>query len=344
MPKKFDVVIGNPPYQDDAVGDTNQTFAIYDKFMDAAYAVADRVVLITPARFLSNAGTTPKAWNQKMLDDVHLMVAHYQANSDALFPGTDIKGGIVVTYRDANAVLGPIGHFVSHSELSTILTKVQATKPKSLMSIVTSQGWYKYTKLIHEERPTLMDTLSGTGRTYLKSNVFSSLAPLMYDTKPDDGRDYSRLLGIKDGHRVEKWFRTDYLVAGPDFDQFKVILPKANGSGAFGETLSSPRIGEPHLGYTETFIGIGRFGSREVADGCLQYLKTKLARAMLGVLKTTQDNTKGKWKYVPLQDFTANSDIDWTQSIPAIDQQLYKKYGLSDDEITFLETHVKPME
>ena len=61
-------------------------------------------------------------------------------------------------------------------------------------------------------------------------------------------------------------------------------------------------------------------------------------------MKITQDNTKDKWKYVPLQDFTENSDIDWSKSIPEIDQQLYKKYGLSPEEIEFIETHVKEME
>ena len=64
---------------------------------------------------------------------------------------------------------------------------------------------------------------------------------------------------------------------------------------------------------------------------------------MLGVLKITQDNTKNKWKYVPLQDFTSSSDIDWSKSITEIDQQLYKKYGLTEKEIQFIETHVKEM-
>ena len=76
----------------------------------------------------------------------------------------------------------------------------------------------------------------------------------------------------------------------------------------------------------------------------MKYIKTKFARAMLGILKVTQNNDKSTWKCVPLQDFTANSDIDWTKSIPEIDQQLYKKYGLSEEEIDFIETHVKEMD
>lgn len=76
----------------------------------------------------------------------------------------------------------------------------------------------------------------------------------------------------------------------------------------------------------------------------MSYIKSKFARVMLGVLKTTQDNTRAKWEYVPLQDFTPNSDIDWTKSISEIDQQLYKKYNLSEEEINFIETKVQAMD
>lgn len=92
-------------------------------------------------------------------------------------------------------------------------------------------------------------------------------------------------------------------------------------------------------------MSIGSFEklSEAEAEACLKYIKTKFARALLGVLKVTQHNSPDKWKYVPLQDFTSTSDIDWSKTIPDIDQQLYKKYGLSNDEINFIETHVKEM-
>ena len=73
-------------------------------------------------------------------------------------------------------------------------------------------------------------------------------------------------------------------------------------------------------------------------------MKSKFARAMLGVLKVTQDNPASTWKYVPLQDFTASSDIDWSKPIAEVDQQLYAKYGLDSEEIAFIEAKVKPME
>ena len=76
----------------------------------------------------------------------------------------------------------------------------------------------------------------------------------------------------------------------------------------------------------------------------MKYIKAKFCRVMLGILKVTQDNPPKKWKYVPLQDFTSMSDIDWLQSVSDIDKQLYKKYGLSEEEIQFIESHVKEMD
>lgn len=120
-------------------------------------------------------------------------------------------------------------------------------------------------------------------------------------------------------------------------------MPAANGSGAIGEVLSTPLIGEPLIGNTQTFISFGRFDTALEACNCLKYIKSKFCRTLLGTLKITQSNNRETWANVPLQDFTSNSDIDWTKSIPEIDQQLYKKYGLSQKEIDFIETHVKEM-
>ena len=91
-------------------------------------------------------------------------------------------------------------------------------------------------------------------------------------------------------------------------------------------------------------MSIGTLNTLDEANAVVSYIKTKFARAMFGVLKRTQANTPDKWSYVPLQDFTSSSDIDWSQSITNIDKQLYKKYNLSDEEINFIETNVKEME
>lgn len=106
---KFDFVIGNPPYQDESNGDLrNYAPPIYHLFLDEAYKIADKVELIHPARFLFNAGSTPKAWNEKMLQDPHFKVLEYEEDSDKVFPNlsTPIKGGIVITYRDEKKKYG----------------------------------------------------------------------------------------------------------------------------------------------------------------------------------------------------------------------------------------------
>ena len=114
-------------------------------------------------------------------------------------------------------------------------------------------------------------------------------------------------------------------------------------SAALRRRLGTPVIAEPSIGHTESFISIGEFHSRNEAEATIKYVKSKFARCLLGVLKVTQDNPPDKWKYVPIQDFTASSDIDWSRPISEIDQQLYAKYGLDQTEISFIESHVKEM-
>ena len=88
---KFDFCIGNPPYQEETEGTSDKP--VYNYFMDEAYKIADKTVLISPARFLFNAGKTPTAWNEKMLNDPHLKVLFYEQDSSKVFSNTDIKGG-----------------------------------------------------------------------------------------------------------------------------------------------------------------------------------------------------------------------------------------------------------
>lgn len=121
-------------------------------------------------------------------------------------------------------------------------------------------------------------------------------------------------------------------------------MPAANGTGALGEKLSTPFIGEPLVGITQTFISFGSFETQVEAEAMLKYIKTKFTRTLLGVLKITQGNNRETWAKVPLQDFTKKSDINWTKSVPEIDQQLYKKYELNEEEIGFIESMIKPME
>lgn len=342
---KFDYVIGNPPYQDETLGD-NKGFAppVYNKFLDASYEIADKVEMIHPARFLFNAGSTPKAWNEKMLSDPHFKVLHYEADASSIFPNTDIKGGVVVSYRDSCSDFGAIGVFTKYAKLNAILHKVTETADFiSLSNIVVTRTAYRLTDKMHEDHPEAIGQLS-KGHAYdMATNIFDRLPQIFFDVKPTDGNDYIRILGRTNNERAYKYVRRDYVNKVKNLDKFKLFIPKANGIGAFGEVISSPITATPGVGSTETFLSIGILDSEYEMDAALKYIKTKFARALLGVLKTTQDITPDKWKYVPLQDFTAHSDIDWSKSVAEIDRQLYHKYDLTADEIEFIETHVKEM-
>ena len=339
---KFDYVIGNPPYQETLQNTSDKP--IYNDFMDASYQISDKVELITPARFLFNAGKTAKVWNEKMLNDVHLKVLYYEPDSSKVFSNTDIKGGVAITYRDGNAEFGAIGSFTPYNELNDILHRVKNHKSfVSIEKIVITSFAYHYTDKLHEDYPDAASRLS-KGHAYdLKSNAFDRLSDVYQDEKPDDGHDYIRIFGRQNNERTYKFIRRDYVNNVANLDKYKLFMPKANGTGAFGEVLTLPEISEPGVGATESFVSIGLFDTAEECDNLLKYIKSRFMRAMLGVVKITQDLTPSKWKYVPLQDFTANSDIDWSKSVAEIDQQLYRKYDLTADEIEFIETHVKEM-
>jgi type II restriction enzyme len=122
-----------------------------------------------------------------------------------------------------------------------------------------------------------------------------------------------------------------------------VLIPKSNGSGTLGETLSTPVVGAPTIGHTLTFLSIGKFEEESQAEACLKYIKTRFARVLLGSLKVTQDNPRDTWTNVPMQDFTSNSDIDWSVGVTDIDHQLYAKYDLTPEEISFIESMIKGM-
>lgn len=343
---KFDFIIGNPPYQEEAVGD-QKTFTppVYHKFMDGAYSVGRKVELITPARFLFNAGGAPKEWNERMLSDEHLKVIAYEADSSKFFANTDIKGGVAITYRDADAKLGPIGVFVPYPELRSILSRVIHRKDFSPISdIVYSRTAFRLTSALHEEHPEASKKLSGGHLYDMSTNIFDLLPEFFHVEKPDNKFEYIQIFGRQNNERTYRYIRADYVNQGCNLYDWKIFVPKANGSGTLGEVLTTPVIGQPAIGHTETFMSVGKFAAQDEAEAALKYIKTKFARVLLGILKVTQDNPPTVWKYVPLQDFTANSDIDWTATIAEIDRRLYAKYGLSNDEIAFIESRVKEME
>ncbi len=358
---KFDAVVGNPPYQD-STSVNNRSGAIYPYFYGIAERLSSRYSLISPARFLFNTGLTPKKWNEAMLGNPHLKVAHFEQEAIKIFPNTDIKGGIAIIYYDRNEILGPIGEFIPDKTLEQISSRF-VKDSNNLPSIVFSgRSDLKFTERFLMDYPqSVQDRLNAINETHgnvtalspgeeyeLKSSTFDVLPYVFLNQQPANSEDYYKILGLEGSKRCYKWIPKKYMTPrypeSNNISSYKLFLPESNGAGVLGEKLSTPVIGHPSESSTPTFISIGNFNNKETASNALKYLHTKFVRILLGICKKTQHNPAAVWSYVPMQIFDNNSDIDWSKSVAEIDMQLYKKYGFSDEEIAYVESIVKPME
>jgi len=358
---KFDAVVGNPPYQDSIDG-YNRQEPIYQYFYDSAESIGEKYCLISPARFLFNAGLTKKSWNLKMLNHPHISVIYYNPNSNELFQNTDIKGGVAAILYNRNKMFGAIKIFIPNENLKKIASHFEDNPEINFPSIMFGgRSDLKFNDEFIKDYPnSIADRLSqiqekhpevrklGPNEEYeLKSSSFEVLEYAFESEIPNDPNNYYKILGLYNGKRIWKWINKRYMnlryANSNNIDKYKVFVPKANGSGSLGEILSTPVIAGPLESATPTFISIGAFDNEIEAVNTLKYLKTKLLRCLLSILKITQDNPPLKWSFIPIQDFSNKSDIDWSKSISEIDQQLYKKYGLSKEEIAFIEKKVQPM-
>lgn len=343
---KFDFIIGNPPFNEEAPGTSTSDKPIYNYFMSASYELSDKVMLITPARFLFNAGGTPSEWNKKMLNDSHLSVLFYEEDSQAVFAGKQLPGGIAITYRDKDKDFGAIKLFIKFKELYEIDRKVKTKGERTIDSIIYGQNKFDLVQL-YKDYPDMKNKIGSEGKDKRFRQIVMERFDYLFLKEPDK-EPCLRTLGLIERKREYRYIKRKYVEQEDWIDKYKVFVPFSNGaSGTLGEQsarlISKPVLGLPGDGITQTFIGFGAYDSEQEATNLLSYIKTKFARVLLGILKVTQGNKSDTWVHVPLQDFSKNSDIDWSKSIPEIDKQLYAKYGLTDDEITFIETHVKEM-
>lgn len=345
----FNTIIGNPPYQETNKGNGNGSDPIYHFFIDAAKELSTSVMLIHPARFLFNAGKTPKDWNHKMLNDSHFKVLNYWVNSSYIFPGIEINGGIATSLWNKSLSFGKIGFFSAYQELKDILSKVKSKMDISFSTIVGPREYYHLTEDLYKENPQLVNRQSKGHKYSLGANIFTIFPEMFFDKESENKDEFVLVYGRLNSQRCYKWFKKNFVTEKDNLSTYKVVISKADGAaGKIGNPVPARILGKievlkPNTVYTDTFIGIGCFNAVNEAEACKKYIMSKFARTMLGTIKVTQDNSRELWANVPLQNFTSNSDIDWSKSISEIDQQLYVKYGLSEEEIAFIESMIKPM-
>lgn len=353
---KFDVVVGNPPYQENdngkrANGTANASASpLYHYFFYLAKEIAnDEVSLIFPARWLNGAGKGLRQFSQEMLHDKHIRSLSVFKRSALVFPNTEIKGGVLYfTYtkkHTGTAEISVIDHdnkkyaytgfldstdsgiFIPYGELVAIFQKISSKvdlKKENITQIVSTRKPY------------------GLTTDFFNTPEKFGLPPVYGEKRaPDD----LEILGLLKNKRVVRYVPKNYPVpTGQEtIQKWKVFGAYAYGSGEFGEKGPELIVGRPAQISTETFLVFGPFDSKYAANAFKKYFYTKFFRALVGIMKTTQHSTT-TYGFVPLQDFTETSDIDWSKSIAEIDRQLYKKYGLEQTEIDFIETKVKSME
>ena len=343
--KRFDYVIGNPPYQRDC---ENGATAIYNEFVDKGRELSASGSVIIPARWAFRAGRN-KSWSKKIRKDENLELTAYYPDATEIFSDVVIAGGVcVLHWGDGVHTPGGIGGkydcLIPSQTMYGILEKVCPTypnMPNKFMDRVGTRNCF----LVIDDKTGKVICHSGESLKFHSHFKYSL-------TENDNPEDFVRVACLKGkaGVRIWVFVPKSWLNCPIDYKHYKVFIPSSRGNSTpdFIEKgdviLSKPfaEIGKPGDLCTETFIPV-LADSYEESVNIQKYLQTKFLRGMVSVLKNTQSAAKEVYDFVPDQDFTSSSDIDWSLSISEIDKQLYKKYSLTKEEIEFVEKRVKKL-
>lgn len=328
---QFDVVIGNPPYQlGQSGGESVGGFAmpIYQKFVQAAKELDPHfVIMVTPSRWFAG-GRGLDEYRSEMLSDKRMRKLIDFPDASEAFPGTQIKGGVSYFLWDNS--------WNGLCEVATIHGGEPTTPPLS-----RNLGAYDILVRRNEAVPILQKVLTTNAKDGF-GNLAAKVSPIQPFSirtnfrgaaQPNDLKRPVRLIGNGGDTYIERDRipRNDAWV-----DDWKVLLGRAYGAGdSFPHQIYNyPIIAEPGSACTETYLVIGRFKSKKEGKHFDRYLRTRLVRFLVSLRKNTQDIYSERFQFVP----DLPMDRDWT------DEALYKKYGITEDEISFIDSMIRPME
>lgn len=322
---EFDVVIGNPPYQENDGSGLDGGSALYDKFMQMGAEIADITSMIVPMRWMIQYRV--KGINQDWVNTelhcnqyIHLK---YDEESRNIFNGVNIRGGVM--------------YFVKNRKYNGMCDVEEIGSDEIHQRYLASEGIDVFIVNDTEEhilekvysKNTFDSIVGSTNEFGLESNSVTLGTELkLYRSFGDI--DTCDIAEIPKGHEF--------------LNMYKVIIGRTFGTGKKGERLPVPRIIGPNEVCTGSLLMVGKSFNKKYCENVAKYMQTKFMALLVGMRKSTHNATKEAYAFVPLQDFSEHSDIDWSQSISNIDQQLYKKYNLSDEEIAYIESTIKPME
>lgn len=321
---RFDVIISNPPYQLSTAGDSNggQARPIYQLFVHQAIKLAPRyVVMITPSRWFSG-GWGLDDFRNNMLSGNHIRELHDFQQSEDCFTGVEIKGGVSYFLWDKDNT-GSC-HVVSHSKTKETVSERFLVED----GMDTFIRWNEAVGIYHKVSSLTEETVSSI---VSKQRPFDLPTNVVGNTVAKDG-DIELI--IRGGKKVY-YPRASIKKNADIIDQYKVFISKAyNGGDTFPhQIIGSPILGQPGTCCSETYVFAGPFNSQIEAENFMSYVRTKFFRFMVLIKKISQDALQKVYSIVPMQDFSK----PWT------DEELYTKYGLTDDEVAFIDSMIKPM-
>lgn len=322
---KFDVIIGNPPYQlNDGGGRDSSAIPLYDKFVQKAKQLAPHfLIMIIPARWYTG-GRGLDEFRDNMISDTRMKIIHDYPETDDCFPGLNIRGGVCYFLWDS------LYHgdctIINHIKGKRIEMKRPLKEANISLLIRYNQSISIMKKVLKFKEVSLGKYVSTRKPFGMSSNFsdFTSIQTEMHSVK---------LYRFGENGYVAKKFivKNENLI-----DRYKVLVSKASpGGDEYPHSIvSQPIVSEPNSVCTETYLVIKDVDSRTEAENLVSYIKTRFFRFMMSLVKNTQNISKASYTFVPLQDF----------SHPWTDEMLYCKYNLSSDEIAFIESMIRPME